>query len=158
VSAFSSWALDIQASFDFRFLGFGYMVSTFGWVLDIWVSFHFRFLVGFSFELLLNRFLFHTLSDRPNLNQLSFNIRQFEIWTKWTILISVYQYQRIQSAAACIWQQMLKISNIAAYFKKFNHIKKQLVEILLVQIGEFYLQLVSNNTSYNLQVNTSFNW
>ncbi|CAB4488518.1 unnamed protein product [Rhizophagus irregularis] len=30
----------------------------------MWVSFHFGFLVGFSFGLLLNGFLFHTLSDR----------------------------------------------------------------------------------------------
>ncbi|CAB4431617.1 unnamed protein product [Rhizophagus irregularis] len=49
--------------FDFQFSGFRY-VSTFGWVLDIWVSFHFGFLVGFSFGLLLNGFLFRTLSDR----------------------------------------------------------------------------------------------
>ncbi|RGB31966.1 hypothetical protein C1646_763434 [Rhizophagus diaphanus] len=54
--------------------------------------------------------------------------------------------------AARIWQQMLKISNIAAYLKKFNHTKKQSVEILLAQIGEFYLQLVSYNTPYNLQL------
>ncbi|CAB4445833.1 unnamed protein product [Rhizophagus irregularis] len=50
--------------FDFQFSGFRYVVSTFGWVLDIWVSFHFGFLVGFSFGLLLNGFLFCTLSDR----------------------------------------------------------------------------------------------
>ncbi|PKY46483.1 hypothetical protein RhiirA4_461352 [Rhizophagus irregularis] len=46
---------------------------------------------------------------------------------------------------------MLKISNIAAYLKKFNHTKKQSAEIFLVQIDEFYLQSVSYNTSYNSQ-------
>ncbi|CAG8764916.1 23131_t:CDS:2, partial [Rhizophagus irregularis] len=65
------------------------------------------------------------------------------------------QYQRIQSAAARIWQQMLKISNIAAYLKKFNHTKKQSAEILLAQIGEFYLQSVPYNTPYNSQLVSS---
>ncbi|CAB4403360.1 unnamed protein product [Rhizophagus irregularis] len=70
-------------------VGFGYMISAFGWALDIWVQlsvlgfwtyrsvlgfwigfhfklilnrsdFHFEFLVGFSFGLLLNGFLFQT--------------------------------------------------------------------------------------------------
>ncbi|UZO05933.1 uncharacterized protein OCT59_026271 [Rhizophagus irregularis] len=68
--------------------------------------------------------------------------------------VKACQYQRIQSAAARIWQQMLKISNIAAYLKKFNHTKKQSAEILLAQIGEFYLQSVPYNTPYNSQVNT----
>ncbi|RGB30942.1 hypothetical protein C1646_764693 [Rhizophagus diaphanus] len=68
------------------------------------------------------------------------------------------QYQRIQSAAARIWQQMLKISNIAAYLKKFNQTKKQSAEILLAQIGEFYLQSVPYNTPYNSQVNTPLSW
>ncbi|UZN98756.1 uncharacterized protein OCT59_000044 [Rhizophagus irregularis] len=45
--------------------------------------------------------------------------------------VKACQYQRIQSAAARIWQQMLKISNIAAYLKKFNYTKKQSAEILL---------------------------
>lgn len=72
--------------------------------------------------------------------------------------MKVCQYQRIQSAAARIWQQMLKISNIAAYLKKNNHTKKRSAEILLVQIGEFYLQLVPYNTPYNSQVNTPLSW
>ncbi|CAI2201060.1 118_t:CDS:2, partial [Funneliformis geosporum] len=43
-------------------------------------------------------------------------------------------YRRIQSAAARIWQQMLKISDIAVYLKEYNHSKKQSAEILLAQI------------------------
>ncbi|CAB4432722.1 unnamed protein product [Rhizophagus irregularis] len=63
VSSFDYWALDIRVS-TFSSQALDMWVSTFGWVLDIWVSFHFGFLVGFSFGLLLNGFLFRTLSDR----------------------------------------------------------------------------------------------
>lgn len=68
------------------------------------------------------------------------------------------QYQRIQSAAARIWQQMLKIPEIAAHLKKYKHSKKQSAETLLAQLGEFYLQAVPYNTPYASQINTPLSW
>ncbi|EXX65195.1 ribonuclease H-like domain-containing protein [Rhizophagus irregularis DAOM 181602=DAOM 197198] len=53
--------------------------------------------------------------------------------------VKMSQYQRVQSTAARIWQQMLKDPNIATYLKKHDHSKKKSAEILLAQIGEFHL-------------------
>jgi hypothetical protein len=49
---------------------------------------------------------------------------------------------------------MLKIPNIAAYLKKYNHTKKQSAETLLAQIGEFHLQTPPYKTPYTSQINT----
>jgi hypothetical protein len=69
------------------------------------------------------------------------------------------QYQRIQSAAAHIWQQMLKIPNTAAYLKQHNHNKKESAEILLAQLGEFHLQKIAPyNAPYSSQVNSPLSW
>jgi hypothetical protein len=68
------------------------------------------------------------------------------------------QYQRIQSAAARIWQQMVKIPSVAAYLKKYNHSKKQSAETLLAQIGEFHLQTAPYNMPYTSQINTPLSW
>jgi len=68
------------------------------------------------------------------------------------------QYQRVQSTAARIWQQMLKDPNIAAYLKKHDHSKKQSAETLLAQIGEFHLQTAPYNLPYTSQVNTPLSW
>ncbi|UZO12083.1 uncharacterized protein OCT59_003633 [Rhizophagus irregularis] len=38
--------------------------------------------------------------------------------------VKMSQYQRVQSTAARIWQQMLKDPNIATYLKKHDHSKK----------------------------------
>ena len=53
---------------------------------------------------------------------------------------------------------MLKIPDIATYLKIYKHSKKQSAEALLVQIGEFYLQVILYNSSYNSQINTSLGW
>ena len=68
------------------------------------------------------------------------------------------QYQRVQSTAARIWQQMLKDPNITAYLKKHDHSKKQSAETLLAQIGEFHLQTAPYNLPYTSQVNTPLSW
>ncbi|PKK55755.1 hypothetical protein RhiirC2_858884 [Rhizophagus irregularis] len=68
------------------------------------------------------------------------------------------QYQRIQAAAARIWQQMLKIPDIAAYLKKHNHSKRHSAEVLLAQIGEFHLKTAPYNSPYNSQINTPLSW
>jgi hAT family C-terminal dimerisation region len=67
-------------------------------------------------------------------------------------------YRRSQSAAARIWQQILKIPKIAAYLKEYKHSKKQSAETLLAQIGEFHLQAELYNTPYDSQVSTPLNW
>ena len=53
---------------------------------------------------------------------------------------------------------MLKISNVAAYLKKYNHSKKKSAETLLAQIGEFHLQTAPYNMPYSSQTNTPFSW
>ena len=53
---------------------------------------------------------------------------------------------------------MVKITNIATYIKKHNHSKKKSAEILLAQIGEFYLQSTPYNSPYTSQISTPLNW
>ncbi|PKB93664.1 hypothetical protein RhiirA5_440659, partial [Rhizophagus irregularis] len=65
--------------------------------------------------------------------------------------VKMSQYQRVQSTAARIWQQMLKDPNIATYLKKHDHSKKKSAEILLAQIGEFHLQTAPYNMPYSSQ-------
>ncbi|CAB5378742.1 unnamed protein product [Rhizophagus irregularis] len=72
--------------------------------------------------------------------------------------VKMSQYQRVQSTAARIWQQMLKDPNIATYLKKHDHSKKKSAEILLAQIGEFHLQTAPYNMPYSSQVNTPLSW
>ncbi|GBC45176.2 ribonuclease H-like domain-containing protein [Rhizophagus irregularis DAOM 181602=DAOM 197198] len=67
-------------------------------------------------------------------------------------------YRRIQSAAAHIWQQMLKIPDIAAHLREYKHSKKQSAETLLSQIGEFHLQANPYKLPYDSQTNTPLSW
>ncbi|GES77785.1 ribonuclease H-like domain-containing protein [Rhizophagus clarus] len=68
-------------------------------------------------------------------------------------------YRRIQGAAARIWQQMLKIPDIAAYLKEYKHSKKESAEVLLMQLGEFHLKTIPYNSPYNSNISTSLsNW
>ncbi len=53
---------------------------------------------------------------------------------------------------------MLKIPDISAHLRKYNHSKKESAVALLAQIGEFHLQRPPYNAPYNSFISTPFRW
>ncbi|CAB4437352.1 unnamed protein product [Rhizophagus irregularis] len=90
ISAFSYWALDIWIS------AFGSWVWIYGFrlsVLGLWIGRRTVQIVHFNFDDFFG-------NDRPKLDQLLSDIRQFEIWTKWTILTSALYNDYIEEINA----------------------------------------------------------
>jgi hypothetical protein len=68
------------------------------------------------------------------------------------------QFLRIATSAANIWQQMIKVPEIASQLKKFKHSKQQSGDALIAQFREFYLQKSPFNASFLSNIDTALSW